>query len=179
MATKMATKRSNDGKELQTAQRMFETRNDLEAEVRQQMIELCNRQLAATFDLYSQDKHAHWNVKGRDFFQLHELFDTLAAEVLPFVDEIAERITALGGVAEGTIRRAAGASELNDFPEGVNDGMQVVETIAGCYAAVAASMRQAIEESDQAGDMATNDLFVEVVRTLDKHLYFLESHLQA
>jgi starvation-inducible DNA-binding protein len=172
----MAAKRVEATK---TAQRMFETRIDLEAEVRGQMVELLNKQLAATFDLYSQNKHAHWNVKGRDFMQLHELFDRLAEEVLPFVDEIAERITALGGVAEGTVRRASGSTELSDFPEGVADGMQVVETMAGCYAAIAASTREAIDTAEQAEDMATADLFTEVVRTLDKHLYFLEAHLQA
>jgi starvation-inducible DNA-binding protein len=176
----MATKRTNNGKEMtKPAQRTFETRTDIEADARQQLIELCNRQLAATFDLYSQNKHAHWNVKGKDFFQLHELFDTLAEEVLPYVDMIAERITALGGVAQGTLRRAAGATELNDFPEDVHEGMQVVDTIANCYANVAASTRRAIDEAEQAGDMGTSDMFTEIVRTLDKHLYFLESHLQA
>jgi len=173
----MAAKRSMEA--TKTAQRMFETRIDIEAEAREQMIDLLNTQLAATFDLYSQNKHAHWNVKGRDFMQLHELFDRLAEEVLPFVDKIAERITALGGVAEGTVRRAAGSTELSDFPEGVADGMQVVETMAGCYAAIAASTREAIDTAEQAEDMATADLFTEVVRTLDKHLYFLEAHLQA
>ncbi len=172
----MAAKRAEATK---TARRMFETRIDLKAEVREQMAELLNKQLAATFDLYSQNKHAHWNVKGRDFMQLHELFDQLAEEVLPLIDEIGERITALGGVAEGTVRRAAGSTELTDFPEGVAEGRQVVETMAGCYAAIAASTREAIDSAEQAEDMATADLFTEVVRTLDKHLYFLEAHLQA
>jgi starvation-inducible DNA-binding protein len=158
--------------------RLFQTRHDLKEEVRQQMIELCNRQLADTFDLYSQNKQAHWNVKGRDFFQLHELFDTLAEEVLPFVDLIAERVTALGGQALGTARMAAGSSRLTDLPLDTVEGMAVVEAMAGCYANIAASTRQAIEEAEQAGDMDTADLFTEVSRELDKHLYFLESHLQ-
>ena len=72
----MAAKKSMEA--TKTAQRMFETRIDIKAEAREQMVELLNTQLAATFDLYSQNKHAHWNVKGRDFMQLHELFDRLA-----------------------------------------------------------------------------------------------------
>ena len=158
--------------------RMFQSRNDLEEDVRQRMIELCNQHLADTFDLYTQNKQAHWNVKGRDFFQLHELFDKLAEEVLPFVDELAERATALGGQATGTARMAAQSSRLADLPLNVIDGMQVVETIASCYAVIAKSAREAIDESDEAGDMDTSDIFIELSRQLDKHLYFLESHLQ-
>src|SRR5574341_91523 len=58
------------------------------------MLELLNRRLADTLDLYTQAKHAHWNVKGPFFFQLHELFDNVAKEVFGFIDEIAERATA-------------------------------------------------------------------------------------
>lgn len=181
----MATTRKSEGTATRSRNgqsegkaRMFQSRHDLEEEVRQQMVELCNRQLADTFDLYSQNKQAHWNVKGRDFFQLHELFDTLAEEVLPFVDMIAERATALGGQATGTAKMAAAASRLTDLPLDTVEGMQVVEAMAGCYANIAQSTREAIEEAEQAGDMDTADLFTEISRELDKHLYFLESHLQ-
>jgi starvation-inducible DNA-binding protein len=171
-----ATRSRNGKNNAQT--RMFQSRHDLEEEVRQQMVELCNRQLADTFDLYSQNKQAHWNVKGRDFFQLHELFDRLAEEVLPFVDMIAERATALGGQATGTAKMAASASRLTDLPLDTVDGMRVVEAMAGCYATIARNTREAIDEAEQADDMDTADLFTEISRELDKHLYFLESHLQ-
>src|SRR5438309_8411718 len=85
----------------------YQTRIELPAEVRKQMIGLLNQHLADTFDLYSQAKQAHWNIKGPEFFQLHELFDRLADEVIGYVDVIAERVTALGGTALGTVRMAA------------------------------------------------------------------------
>jgi len=62
--------------------KMHKTSIDLDAETREQIVALLNQQLADTFDLYSQTKQAHWNVKGAQFFQLHELFDKLAAELL-------------------------------------------------------------------------------------------------
>ncbi|HLE50424.1 MAG TPA: ferritin-like domain-containing protein, partial [Anaerolineales bacterium] len=58
--------------------KMFTTRIDLPLETREKMIALLNQQLADTFDLYGQTKQAHWNVKGAQFYQLHELFDKLA-----------------------------------------------------------------------------------------------------
>lgn len=72
----------------------YRTRNDLPSEVREQLIAILNQQLADTFDLYSQTKQAHWNVKGPEFFQLHELFDRLADEAEGYVDLIAERAAA-------------------------------------------------------------------------------------
>ena len=51
------------------------------------MVSLLNQQLADTFDLYSQVKQAHWNVKGPQFIALHELFDRLAEELLAYVDQ--------------------------------------------------------------------------------------------
>jgi starvation-inducible DNA-binding protein len=50
--------------------------------------------------------------------------------------------------------------------------------VSGCMANLAASTRAAADEAEELEDMATNDLFIEVVRDLDKWLYFLESHLQ-
>lgn len=76
---------------------MHTTRHDLPAEQREALVALLNGQLADTFDLYSQTKFAHWNVKGSDFIQLHLLFDQFAEHLIGFVDLIAERATTLGG----------------------------------------------------------------------------------
>jgi starvation-inducible DNA-binding protein len=141
------------------------------------MITLLNQQLADTFDLYSQTKQAHWNVKGMNFIQLHKLFDDLAEDILKYVDEIAERATALGGYAEGTARMAAANSTLPEFPTEIVDGRQVVEVLAERYAKYAASSRAAIETAMEDEDQATADLFIEISRAMDQHLWFLEAHL--
>jgi len=157
---------------------MFSTRNDLPRDIRGRMIELLNQRLADTFDLYGQVKQAHWNVKGAQFFQLHELFDKLAAELQGYVDQIAERATALGGLAEGTVRMSAANSQLPELELNITDSSAMVEALSDRYAALAASIRRAIEASEEQGDADTADLFTEVSRGLDKSLWFLEAHLQ-
>ena len=157
----------------------FSTQNDLAAETRKKMVDLLNRQLADTFDLFSQAKQAHWNVKGAQFYQLHELYDALAGELLAYVDLIAERATALGGAAQGTVRMAASATRLAEFPAGGIDSLPSVDALAKRFAALAASTRKAIDTAEQAEDMDTADLFTEVSRGLDKSLWFLEAHLQS
>jgi starvation-inducible DNA-binding protein len=157
---------------------LFPTRIDLHSEVREEMVPLLNQQLADTFDLYSQTKQAHWNVKGPQFYALHELFDKLAAELADHVDAIAERVTALGGLAEGTARMSAGSSRLLELPLEAINGMAMVDALAERYAALTASTRRAIGACEEHGDITSADLLTEVSRSLDKALWFLEAHLQ-
>jgi starvation-inducible DNA-binding protein len=157
---------------------MHETRNDIPVGARSKLVDLLNRQLADALDLYTQAKYAHWNVKGSDFIQLHELFDAVAGHVLEYTDLIAERATALGGTATGTVRMAATASTLSEFPTKKIEGMEAIEALAEQVAAYAESTRSAMKESEELGDMSTNDLFIEVSRQVDKDLWFLEAHLQ-
>ncbi len=157
----------------------YQTSIDLDPEARAQCVALLNQQLADTFDLYSQTKQAHWNVKGAQFFQLHELYDKLAAELIDQVDTIAERATALGGTALGTLRMAAKATRLSDYPADAVASQVTLQTLAERFAALAATTRTAIDETDKLGDADTADLFTGVSRSLDKALWFLEAHLQA
>ena len=159
-------------------ERMFDTRVDLPIDARAGMIELLNQQLADTFDLFSQAKQAHWNVKGAQFFQLHELFDRLAAELNGHVDLIAERVTALGGVARGTVRMSSRHSRLAECDVAIAESLPVIESLAVRFAALAASTRQAIQAAEDHGDAGTADLLTEVSRALDKGLWFLEAHRQ-
>jgi len=89
------------------APQMYETENDISKDLRTQLRALLNQRLASAVDLQKQMKQAHWNVKGPSFIGLHELFDKVAEAVEGYVDQIAERIVQLGGVAEGTMRMAA------------------------------------------------------------------------
>lgn len=157
----------------------FNTRIDIPQEKRTALIALCNQQLADTFDLHGQVKQAHWNVKGPTFIALHELFDKLAEELEGYIDDVAERATALGGVAEGTARVAAARSRLPEYPLAITSGADHVGALADRYAALAKSARAAIDASANLGDAATADLFTEIVRGLDKSLWFLEAHLQS
>lgn len=158
---------------------LHETRIDIPEDARLKVVDLLNRQLADTTDLFTQLKYAHWNVKGSDFIQLHELFDQVAGDVLGFADLIAERATTLGGTADGTLRQAAAASTLTEYPTKAVDGMEAVRAVADRVAAYAASTRRAMEESEDLGDTGTSDLFTEVSRQIDKDLWFLEAHLQS
>ncbi|MCL6435352.1 MAG: DNA starvation/stationary phase protection protein Dps [Leptolyngbyaceae cyanobacterium HOT.MB2.61] len=155
------------------------TRIDIPEDKRSQIIELLNQTLAATLDLKTQVKQAHWNVKGLDFYQLHELFDEMAGELEEYIDLMAERVTALGGAAMGTARIAAAKSILPKYPFTILDGKDHIVALADRYAPYARHLREAIDQTDDLGDADTADLYTEVSRTIDMRLWFLEAHLQA
>jgi len=158
--------------------RTYKTTVDLDVTVRGEMIGVLNQQLADSLDLYSQTKQAHWNVKGMNFIALHKLFDDVAAAVEATVDTIAERVTALGADAQGTVRMAAENSSLPEFPSDLSSGEAFVEAMVERVAAFANSSRSAATQSLEAGDEVTGDLFIGITREMDKLLYFLEAHIQ-
>jgi len=140
------------------------------------MIEILNAQLADTFDMVSLIKQAHWNVKGAQVITLHQLYDEIAQSLLAYVDMIAERATALGGTALGTVRMAAVSSRLSPYPQELVQDIATVRFLADQMAQLAQTTRAAADQAEMLHDMGTNDLFIEIVRDLDKWLWFLEAH---
>jgi starvation-inducible DNA-binding protein len=160
------------------ANSQIETRIDIPAQQREQVNTLLNQQLADMFDLYSQTKQAHWNVKGSDFYQLHKLFDKLAEGLLEQIDIVAERIAALGGVAMGTVHMAAQSSRLPEFPGRSVLSIACVEVLAVRYASLAETTRSAANGANEQDDETTSNLLQEISALLDKDLWMLEAHLQ-
>jgi starvation-inducible DNA-binding protein len=158
-------------------QRRFPTSVGVPENHRQALIALLNARLADSCDLRSQLKWAHWNLKGMHFMQLHELFDAVAAHLEEQTDTIAERITTLGGVANGTVREAAAKSGLPEADLAASDGASMLQFLVHNVAHHANALRQAVQESNDLGDAITADLFTQVTRELDKDVWFLEAHL--
>ena len=154
---------------------MTATKNDLPAAKRKKVAELLAALLADAIDLKSQTKQAHWNVKGENFIALHELFDKISAEVEDAYDLIAERIVQLGGETQGTIRAAAKRTRLKEYPYGAADGNDHADALSSAIAAFNALARPAIDETDA----ITADMLTEIVRGLDKQLWFVESHIES
>jgi starvation-inducible DNA-binding protein len=155
------------------------TRNDIPAKTRRKVVDILNARLADAIDLSMQAKQAHWNVKGPHFIGLHELFDDVAEHAEDHVDKLAERITALGGTALGTVRAVAKTTSLKPYPENIFAGPDHVAALANALGAFAKLTRQAIEDTDDLDDEVTSDLFNEITGEADKDLWFVEAHLQA
>ncbi|MGE0723818.1 MAG: DNA starvation/stationary phase protection protein Dps [Alphaproteobacteria bacterium] len=158
---------------------MQNSRIDIPAKAREKLAGLLNARLADAIDLKLQAKQAHWNVKGPSFIALHELFDQIAGRIDGHVDEIAERVTALGGTAEGTLQVVGKKTTLAAYPVALASGREHVGKLADALAAFGKEARAAIDAADELGDADTADLFTGVSKAIDKDLWFLEAHLEA
>lgn len=150
----------------------------LEDNARKTAIETLNANLADYIALGLAIKQAHWNVKGKNFIAVHELFDSVYANVQEQIDIMAERVQILDGVAMGTLEVVAKQSGIDAYPTGLTKAEDHIREVCSRLRAVGASFREAIDTTDEAGDADTADIFTAASRQADKDLWFMESHLE-
>jgi starvation-inducible DNA-binding protein len=155
---------------------MHQTHNTLDLLVREQSVNVLNRQLAAAIDLQGQVLQAHWNVRGPGFMAIHELFDTIAGLVADDADKLAERSAALGGTAEGTIQVAVENSYLVRYPLTIADTGKHIFAVSAALAAFGQAVRDAALLVAENGDADTADLLTQISRGVDRQLWLVESH---
>lgn len=171
--------KATPGSQTESVTRMYENRVSLSKEIKKQVVEVMQERLAEAADMHSQAKFAHWNVKGDNFYQLHLLFDHVAKVTGKQIDPIAERLTQLGGVANGTIRQAVSASKIPEYPVETIAGMDHVRALADALGHYCHELREASDKIDDIGDEPTSDFFNQLIVDAEEQLYFLESHLEA
>lgn len=142
---------------------------------RDRLVNGLNQSLADLTDLALCYKQAHWNVIGKDFSQLHELFDLLHNQARQYLDLIAERALALGGIARGTLQAAAERTNLPPFPVEERHDRRLLEELLQRMDRVNADLRQAMEGS--ADDLVTQDIYMEVLRGIEKQRWMVQAHL--
>ena len=137
-----------------------------------------NARLADALALGMAMKQAHWNLKGKNFIAVHELFDTVYANNQEHVDLMAERVQILDGVAVGTAEEVAKKSSLDPYPTDLTKSEDHIKAVCDRMRDHGAKLRKGIDTAEEAGDANTADLLTAASRTADRDLWFLESHLE-
>lgn len=158
--------------------RLHKTNNDTKNNAKAVSMECLQARLADGIDLGLVTKQAHWNLKGPQFIGVHKMLDEFRAEQDEWVDMMAERIVQLGGTAKGTVQAVNEKTALPSYPTDIYAIADHIKALIDRYAACANAIRKNIDDTDEAGDPDTADLFTEVSRGLDKQLWFLEAHTQ-
>jgi starvation-inducible DNA-binding protein len=133
--------------------------------------------LADSYTLYLKTHSYHWNVTGPMFTTLHTLFETQYTELALAVDEIAERIRALGAPAPGSYSQFMERSTVKE-DTGVPSATEMIRQLVQDHGTVIAAAREAARKAGEAGDDASNDLGVRRIDVHEKSAWMLRSHLE-
>ncbi len=135
-----------------------------------------SRLLADSYTLYLKTHNYHWNVEGPQFNTLHQMFETHYTELATAVDEIAERIRALGIKAPGSYGRYA---DLTSIEEGTGDesAEEMIRQLVIGQETVARTARGVIELAGDANDEPTADLLTQRMQIHEKNAWMLRSML--
>ena len=141
-----------------------------------QVVKILNEQLSDWNLLFVKLHNYHWNVKGSDFFTLHEKFELLYNEAAVHIDEIAERVLALGATPAGSFKEYLALSTLEEAT-GKENSREMVEQIVADFKRVVASAKNGIEVAGDAGDETSVDLFTLIHVALEKHVWLFSAFL--
>jgi len=132
--------------------------------------------LADEFVLYTKARNYHWNVIGPQFHDLHKLFEEQYEALSDMVDEVAERIRTLGGVAPGTLEEFRKAARLREEPGVVPPALQMVRNLASDHEAIVRQLRQDIPVvQDQHNDVGTADFLTGLMEKHEKYAWMLRA----
>jgi starvation-inducible DNA-binding protein len=150
----------------------------LSVDVRSEVVQTLNQILADTMTLRDLYKKSHWQVSGPTFYQLHLLFDKHYEEQSKLVDEVAERIQLLGGIALAMAHDIAETTTIPRPPRGREEVPVQISRLLEAHQTIIEEVREAAHRADELGDDGSNDLLVSaVLRTNELQVWFLSEHL--
>ena len=156
---------------------MKTTKNKLPSGTRAKSVDILQSRLSESIDMYAKLKQAHWNVKGKQFLSLHEIFGEVAGQVEAQSDDIAERIVQLGGIANGLLAKVVKNSALPEISSTETSQDKLVEAIADRLAQYGAGLLSDFVEVEKLGDHGTGNMLIGFCQEIDKSLWKVESYL--
>ena len=141
-----------------------------------QVIDALRLVVADTYALMGQTHICHWNVRGPSFFSLHTAFELQYTELFTAVDEIAERIRALGALAPGGLSNLAGMAGIDEIKEDAS-AQDMVNHLVMANEKLLADLAVARDLAGEAGDSESEDLMIGRMQIHQKTVWMLKSYL--
>ena len=142
-----------------------------------ELIEVLNGLLADYQLFYQNLRGLHWNIKGRDFFELHLKFEELYADAVIKVDEIAERILTLEGEPLHTFTDYLKTSNIKE-EKSITNGVEGVQIIVKNFSILITKEREILDLANEANDEGTVSLMSDYISLTEKTLWMFNSYLQ-
>ena len=132
--------------------------------------------VADTYALIGQTHICHWNVRGPAFFSLHIAFEEQYTEMFAAVDELAERIRAIGALAPGGLANLAKMAEIKELEEDASSD-KMVQHLSEAHEKLLTDLKSARDVAAEANDSETEDLMIARIQVHQKTLWMLKSFL--
>lgn len=141
-----------------------------------EVVKSVNKQVANWTVLYMKLHNFHWYIKGRHFFTLHEKFEELYNEASGYIDELAERILALGGKPVASLEAVLPLASIKEA-SGNEAEDEMVKTVIADFEMMMDELQEGIEVAEQANDDGTADMFIGIKQSLKKHVWMFKAYL--
>lgn len=142
----------------------------------QHLTEIVNKQIANWSVLYIKLHNYHWFVKGPQFFTLHVKFEEFYNEAAVHIDELAERLLALGGQPVATMKEILELSSIKEA-EGSENAEEMVATISNDFSILTGELKEGMKIAGEVDDETTGDMLLAIHQSLEKHIWMLQSFL--
>jgi starvation-inducible DNA-binding protein len=140
--------------------------------------QLLNAILADEFVLYVRSLNCHWNVRGMQFHSLHAFFEKLYQQQAGTIDDVAEKVRALGGYAMATLEEYLGNSRLKEKIGEPPDPRTMISTLAADHETIIKHIREAIRTvKEKYDDPSTDNFLCGLLEKHEKTLWMLQAHL--
>lgn len=141
-----------------------------------QLVTTVNKQVANWSVLYVKLHNYHWYVKGSQFFTLHAKFEEFYNEAALHIDELAERLLAIGGKPVATMREILEQTSVKEAT-GKEDAEEMVQAIINDFQTVIGELKEGMGLAEEVGDETTGDMLLAIHQILEKHVWMLSSFL--
>jgi len=139
------------------------------------IVDQLNELLANYHIHYQKLRGCHWNVKGRNFFTLHEKFEELYTNAVNTIDELAERILTLGKPPLSTYQDYINEARIEEIDTIGMEDIAMVKAILDDFTALIELEREIMESTDESGDDGTNDMINKFMQFKEKNTWMLRS----
>ncbi len=157
---------------------MAEVNTGLDGDARTSVAEALNRVLADTYVLYMKTHVYHWNVTGPQFHTLHTMFEEQYREMWAALDEIAERVRALGVFAPASGKVFAEKASIESADAEPPAAPQMLSNLLADHETLIRSARSALQTAEQSNDAASEDLLTVRIQAHEKTAWMLRSMVE-
>jgi len=146
----------------------------LEQKDRKRLAELLEHALADTYVLYTKVQGVHWNISGPSFYSIHKMTEEQYENLAISIDELAERIRAIGYLAPSRLKQFLEMSSIEEAGRDLKPA-DMPEVLARDHQAVAKSLREAVKEADEVEDVFTADMLTARIGHHEKFAWMLRA----